>query len=272
MGAKRVSEVKQELVGVPAPYGFESPASWISRAALSQGIRVRELLKFFGLSRATDFDMDLSHKKSLIIAELCGFSAERFAFSTRMFSSLRSIDQSGSNFLFPFRDKCSRYRYCPCCLQQQRVKHFPLHWRFKPWRYCPIHDCLMEDRCLSCGSEVKLYADLIDSGPDEKGVAFLDRCLRCEQKLSKHWMQVQGLTTNKLLGFEAMKKLQVGRSTLSALYHGYYLTSESGEPVKKRLKGILGLVHFGGGENYWIGIDNRELQRRRAATGRVIYD
>ncbi len=264
MRTKRVSEVKQELLGVPAPCGFESPASWISRAALSQGIRVREFLHFFGMDRGIDFDMGLSPKKALIIAETCGLSALTFNFSTRISASLRSIDQTGKHFLLPYTEKSSRYRYCPGCLHQQRIKHFPLHWRFKGWRYCPIHQCLMEERCLHCGSNITLSADLIYSGPDRKGVAFLDRCLRCEKKLSVHWQEVEGLTNESLLGIQAMQQLKVGRSVLSALYHGHYFILKSQQRVKKRLSGILGLIHFAGTDNDWIGIDNRELLRRRS--------
>lgn len=264
MRTKRVSEVKQELVGVPAPYEFESPASWISRAALSQGIRVRELLDFFGMDREIDIDMGLTPRKSLIIASTCGLSERTFRFSTRMFASMRSLDQTGKNFLLPFSEKSSQYRYCPGCLHQQRVKHFPVHWRFKAWRCCPIHQCLMEERCPHCGSNIKLSADLMFSGPGRKGVAFLDRCLRCEKKLTAHWKMIKGLATYSLLSNEELHKLRVGRSVLSAIYYGYYVTWNSKRLEKKKLSGILGLMHFAGTDNDWIGIDNRELMRRRS--------
>jgi DNA-directed RNA polymerase subunit N (RpoN/RPB10) len=265
MRRSRVSEVKQELFGVPAPYEFESPASWISRAALSQGVRVGELLHLFGVKKFADFDMELSAKKAPIIAETCGVPVLTFSFAERMFSALRSIDQTGKIFLLPFGDKSSRYRYCPGCLHDQRIKHFPLHWRFKHWRYCPIHQCLMEDRCLHCGSNVTLSADMFYSGPKRGGVAFLDRCLKCEKKMSSHWDKVQGLTDEDLLDLDAMDQLQVGRFVLSALYHGHFFMEKSEQITKRRLREILGLIHFAGADKHWVGIDNRELLRRRVS-------
>lgn len=265
MRRSRVSEVKQELFGVPAPYGFESPASWVSRAALSQGVRVGELLHLFGVKKIVDFDMELSARKTKVIAETCGVPELTFNFAVRMFSTLRTIDQTGTIFLLPFAEKTSRYRYCPGCLHEQRIKHFALHWRFKHWRYCPIHQCLMEDRCLHCGSSITLAADLFYSGPKREGVAFLDRCLKCEKKLSSHWEKVQGLTDGDLLDSDAMYQLTVGRFVLSALYHGHFFMEKSEPLTKRRLREILGLIHFAGADKHWVGIDNRELLRRRAS-------
>lgn len=265
MRRSRVSEVKQKLIGVPSPHGFESPSSWISRAALSQGVRVGELLHYFGVARVGDFDMGLSQKKAQVIADTCGISIIHFDFSLKMFSTLRSIDRTGRNFLLPFDERYGRYRYCPGCLHHQRVKHFPLHWRFKTWRFCPIHQCLMEDRCLHCGSNIILSADMFHSGPQKKGIAFLDRCLRCEKKLSTHWEKVQGLTAEDLLDDEAMHQLLVGRFVLSALYHGHFFMKKSDRITKRKLSEILGLMHFGGTDKDWVGIDNRELLRRRTA-------
>jgi hypothetical protein len=265
MSRTRVNEVKQELFGVPAPYGFESPASWISRAALSQGIWVYELQNYFGIDHTIDFDMALSQKKSLMIAETCGLAAINFSFSLRMFSALRSIDQQGHLFLLPFFEKSSRYKYCPGCLHHQKVKHFPLHWRFKHWRYCPIHKCLMEDKCLHCGSSITLPADLFYGGPNRKGVAFLDRCIKCEKKLSSHWKTVQGLTDGDLLAPGAMYQLRVGRFLLSALYHGHFFMRNLEEYTKSNLSEIIVLAHFCGADKNWVGMDNRELLRRRTS-------
>jgi hypothetical protein len=96
-------------------------------------------------------------------------------------------------------------------------------------------------------------------------VAFLDRCLKCEKKLSSHWDKVQGLTDEDLLDLDAMDQLQVGRFVLSALYHGHFFMEKSEQITKRRLREILGIIHFGGADKHWVGIDNRELLRRRAS-------
>ena len=123
----------------------------------------------------------------------------------------------------------------------------------------------MEDRCLHCGSNITLSADMFYSGPKRKGVAFLDRCLKCEEKLSSHWKKVQGLTDGDLLDSDTKYRLNVGRFVLSALYHGHFFMKKSGSITKTKLREIRGLIHFGGTDKDWIGLDNRELLRRRTS-------
>jgi hypothetical protein len=62
-----------------------------------------------------------------------------------------------------------------------------------------------------------------------------------------------------------MHQLQVGRFVLSALYHGHFFMEKSEQITKRRLREILGLIHFAGADKHWVGIDNRELLRRRAS-------
>lgn len=264
MRKSRVSEVKQELFGVPAPYGFESPTSWLSRAALSQGVRARDLLKHFGVEHVGDFDLGISERKASMIAETCGIPVSNFSFSLKMFSALKSIDREGKVFLIPFDGKSSKYRYCPGCLHHQRVKHIPVHWRFKCWRFCPIHQCLMEDRCLHCGLEINLPANMFYSGPKKEGIPFLSYCQGCEKKLSSHWKIVRGLTSPEIITNLESEQLNAGRAVLSAFYHGYYAMAAT--PTKKiKLRGLRGLSHLSGSDSFWAGIDNRELLRRRTA-------
>jgi hypothetical protein len=46
-------------------------------------------------------------------------------------------------------------RWCPVCLYRQRLlgdaTSFPLVWSIEPYRACPEHACLLEDRCPHCG-------------------------------------------------------------------------------------------------------------------------
>jgi hypothetical protein len=75
-----------------------------------------------------------------------------------------------------------------------------------------------------------------------------------------------------LLDLDAMDQLQVGRFVLSALYHGHFFIEKSEQITKRRLREILGIIHFGGADKHWVGIDNRELLRRRASRDAYILD
>ena len=43
------------------------------------------------------------------------------------------------------------------------VPHFDIQWRFVDWRYCPDHNCLMEDVCWRCRAPVTFPVDMAQS-------------------------------------------------------------------------------------------------------------
>lgn len=185
------SDAADFLIGIPEPIGFESPASWLARAALSQGVSPRELLAHFGFHRRSDPDLFMTEKVAHRISIACQISPEKFCFAIHMFKNLQSIDPAGEIFLMGTK-RVAEYRYCPVCLHFLRTKHFMVHWRFRAWRYCPLHHCMMEEGCSHCGASVQLPVDLINAGPEKKGVAYLDRCRVCEHKLTSQWDKVCG--------------------------------------------------------------------------------
>ena len=170
-----------------------------------------------------------------------------------------SIDRQGAMFLL-FGKSGARYRYCPICLKEQLVKHFPVHWRFKAWRYCPLHDCLMEDRCRFCGLLIELPAHLMEAGPDRGGVAYLHQCLGCGAHLSQHWKTVDGILNQGIVTAEERAALNQGRAVLAAIYqrHLYY----AGIPQRYRMKALVGLVRSGSIPHETFLLDSGELMRR----------
>jgi hypothetical protein len=225
------------LVGMPRLIGFESPASWISRAALSQGVTPRALMLHFGMGANDDVDIHWTESLVRRIHERSHQSPAEFEFSTHMFRQLRRIDPLGETFLLEHK-RTSRYRYCPVCLQEQRVKHFMVHWRFHAWMHCPLHNCLMEDKCRHCGENISLVADMINAGRDKKGVPYLDQCMRCTGKLSSHWESVNGKSRQEKFTSPRWMQICNGRALLSALYNNKFNYVDH-EPKQHRLRELL---------------------------------
>ncbi len=67
------------------------------------------------------------------------------------------------------------HRFCAACLATDKTKYFRLEWRFKCWRWCPIHSCLLRERCPHCNKVVMLPGDMYSAGPEGLGIATLDR-------------------------------------------------------------------------------------------------
>lgn len=137
-----------------------------------------------------------------------------------MFTGLQSFDRKGATFLLS-DEVGARYRFCPVCLNDQSIKHFPVHWRFKSWRYCPIHSCMMEDVCRRCGLYVRLPGHLMEAGPRKEGIAFLNQCLGCGNYLNDHWRKVSGILKKGVLSPSEVFDLNFGRAVLAAIYQRY---------------------------------------------------
>ena len=250
-----------QLVGVPPIEPFESFASWISRAALSQGVVVPDLLEHLGIKRKVDMDIGLTRRHIQHAANLTGQDQGRFWLVHHMFSTLRSFDPCGEKFLL-FFDDVPCYRYCPVCLHQQTVSHFPLHWRFCGWRHCPLHNCMMDDRCRNCGMHVRLPRNLMSGGPKKEGVAYLHQCFSCEYNLAAHWKSVNGTAFGDVVKPSERIAMDQGRAVLSALYHGYF--SYVGQSNRRySLKGLLGFERSGNLPHFGFLLDSNEILRRR---------
>lgn len=212
-----MSKYKKELVGIPPLQMAESPSSWLSRVALYQGITLKELFSYFELPHKGDTDMAFVRGNLRRIAAVCGLPYEQFHFIRTMFLGVASLDRTGAKYLLS-QQGAPRYRFCPSCLFQQREKHLPLHWRFKAWRWCPEHHCLLEDACPHCAAPLLLPLDMISSGPDRAGVDRLNRCLHCAEKLCATYESTQSTLDFYLLAPWEALLLRNGRALLAALH------------------------------------------------------
>lgn len=233
----------------------------MSRAALSQGTSVYELQKFFGLPAHGDPDLSWSEQLLARISTQCQLPAEDFRFAMRMFASIEKIDPCGQRFLLKEKRKAI-YRYCPVCLHQLRVKHFMVHWRFSVWRYCPLHDCMMEDSCSKCGQKIQLPTDMLTGRGEKMGIPCLGQCSGCGHRLSAHWKHAMSTVTRSTTSEWEWAQLSRGRTFLSAIYHGSFNYAKA-YANDQGLEELLQLERSGLLPNRNLALSVEEVERRK---------
>jgi hypothetical protein len=229
-----------ELRGLPMDMPFESPASWVSRGALSQGATVREMLTYLGIERERDADLAFMRDLARLIRR-CGLPPNAFYVSRLLFESLARIDADGVRLLMRTPRGRPRYRICPMCVAAQRTAFFPIHWRFDAWRYCPEHGCMMEDACWACQCEIQLpYSPGID-GPQAGRCASLGQCAECS-KIRSRGPTVRLDEGNSLFTQHELDLLANGRAVLAALVQRRVAYSGC---TNMRLGGLLQIDRMG---------------------------
>lgn len=128
----------------------------------------------------------------------------------------------GDHYLALTKSKRPRFRFCPECLLEMHPPHFPIHWRFIAWRWCPIHDCLLEDACPRCGKAISFPIDIAASKAGRLGYAMLNRCCYCGLRLDK--VEPCYLQVGDFRRVSSLEQLTLanGRSLLAGLYHGWF--------------------------------------------------
>lgn len=247
------------LAGLPPAMPLESPASWLSRAALSQGEAVEALLGHIGLPAAGDIDLMVSSRIGRIALAQCGIS-EPFSLARVLFPRVEKLGRSWEKFLLRTRTGVPRYRFCAACLADQSEPHFEVHCRFSVWRYCPLHRCLLEDVCPNCKACVTLPFDMLCAGPKKSGIAYLAHCQVCGGRLS-------GLQPVKLDGLPLSEwdwaLLKNGRAVLAALLQGVVRVEGRAEMSVMSLSNLMkkGVLPLDPG---WMTAESARLKLRDA--------
>ena len=220
-----MTKYSKELVSVPVPRYDESPSSWLSRTALRQAVPVDDLLAYLGLPIKGDMDLNVVRGNLQRVTGLTGLHSKQFDLVQKMFLGAAKLGSGKKSYLLSL-DGMPRYRFCACCLEKQSEKFFPLHWRFKAWRWCPDHFCLLDDVCPHCAAPVILPAMMLKAGPKKEGVGSLGRCMTCAKKLfTEHRDKKQSLEFRYLNAWETAL-LNNGRAVLAALLSGDVYTQD----------------------------------------------
>lgn len=219
------------LVGVCHAIQFESPSSWITRAALGQGVPTPELASYLGWAARPDLDQTFAIMYSRGLpkdaAALAGLEVARRVLigyqrsgcrADRMFMAGQKRRWAKSDNLLPTVRKRGQYRFCPACLQADMVPFMRQEWRFNCWRYCPKHLCLLEDCCPHCSAALELPVSLIGGGSKSRGVANLSYCVRCGGSLSAVTLKTLG-PSGRGGDSWAITHLQNGRAAVAAMYY-----------------------------------------------------
>jgi hypothetical protein len=208
-----------KLVNVPNHEFMESPSSWLTRVALRQVVSPKELARYFGVKVGVDGEMAFAKRTLRKLAAEFTDATGSFEEVDLLMGRLLKLDPYGERYLLRYRS-VAFHRYCAACLATDRVKYFRLEWRFKCWRWCPLHECLLRERCPHCDHMVQLPRDMLEAGKDGWGVATLDHCLQCGEFLTKGWQDdVSNLSEDWITAWEQVL-LSNGRATLATLARG----------------------------------------------------
>ena len=205
--------------GVPAPFDFEAPSSWIGRLALSQGCALEELLRFLDLPAAPDLDQTMHGAALAELRRKCSLPRRSFGIAGAVMAGFNKVGMSSWRLAFDSAGGPA-FQYCPVCLRARTTPHFDIQWRFLDWRYCPLHNCLMESSCWRCRLPICYPRDMATSVAGRRGSASQRRCLNCTADLAaaKHCF-VNPATSSTLTELEACW-LANGRALLASLCSG----------------------------------------------------
>lgn len=206
-----------DLCGVPPPQLLEAPLSWLSRVALMQGTRLRELLQFLGLDPAVT-ELELAVLKGAPRARAFGRHLNVLSHSLQILANIGRIDPQGRVFLLR-EGKRASFRFCPTCYGEQREPHVPVEWRVSSWRYCPLHRCLLLSACHQCGSAGTLPSEMRSAGGKRRGIAYLRSCQACGANLADAKADALDIEGPGLTATERCL-LKNGRASLAAFYSG----------------------------------------------------
>jgi hypothetical protein len=168
--------------GVCMPAEDEALSSWVSRLALAQGCTLREMLEFLELQAYPDIDAAFVGNIAAKVRQKCRLPRTAFQQVERANTTmLRRHIPRAIRLRQP--GDTPRFRYCPLCLRERSMATLPYFWRFREWRYCPDHCCLMEDRCWNCNMTIRYPREMATSQSGRDGYGTQRRCMRCSADL-----------------------------------------------------------------------------------------
>lgn len=181
----------------PQPKVDESLSSWMVRLAFGNGFPLKafyEVVLGYPLPMwKTDIDADAAPE---LLARLSAVTEQPLSVLQKM----TLVGQSSASFrreivfgripwvlpvgLFHSGKTCVGMQFCPRCLATDEVPYFRMCWRKLLFAVCPIHHCVLEDRCSGCSEPVvyHFYGRIKYAAYSE--LADIVRCHRCGLDLS----------------------------------------------------------------------------------------
>jgi len=253
MSADQAASLKY---GVPQPFQFEAPSAWLTRLACAQGVgELDEPMHFLGLPTKGDLDWHLQGEALDELRQRCYLPPSSFSISNRLMKGAALSRVEPSKLLLLSKDGEARFRFCPCCLAERSLPYLDIHWRFACWRWCPIHDAILQDACPDCAAFVQ-HPYLIESTrAGRAGHASLSRCTLCTGRLAGQPLQQLARECLQALGGVDLLWLKNGQATMAALYKQYF-----------NLRGEWNIIQRLGGEyGLLVGLGGRHIDRKLEA-------
>lgn len=226
----------QPVFNVPQAIPFESPASWLCRAALSQGTSPASFLRHFRIQPGRDVDMSLIHQDLSAMRAACDLPVSHLWFAKRVLKRLSKARVPLDEFLLHGPEQRGlRYRYCPHCFREQETPHLRVDWRFNGVRFCMLHQCMLEDVCAVCSSPLRMPFDMAESGPSGEGTAYLRQCQTCGHDLADVQTVDHVDMRFELTSYEA-SLLRHGVAMMAALYHDRCDIADGGSGARFKVR------------------------------------
>lgn len=235
----------KRLAGMPPVQPNEAPSSWLTRAALAQGVPLNTLLSYLDLDGVADVDL-LFAERAFAANVHRDIADGGLAMAVCVLEAARMVESWGIPLLLRDERAKARCRYCPLCLVEHRRPHFAVHTRFISWRICPVHDCKMEDRCAHCDAWVLAPACMMSKARHLGERPYLDTCLSCGQSLVAP--RRPRLRRDAGSGMERWRwiYLDASRSELARVYSGNVRRPSCLGPLIDNLRTLsrAGLLHL----------------------------
>lgn len=206
-----------DLCGVPSAMPRESISSWLSRLALSQGESLPVIARYCKIKLVPDFDLMTIKPHIRRMSLIAGIPLKTFSDAKKIFSSVHSIDALGHTYLL-FANSKPKYRFCPMCLKSDKDPYFRVEWRFKAWRVCLFHYCLLEDHCANCKTPVTLPLDMFNSGFKNSGIGSLSMCANCGEFLTKVMPALTDNFSDRRLSKQDLLLITNSRALMASFY------------------------------------------------------
>lgn len=180
--------------GVPTPFEWEAPSSWLGRLSMAQGCTVEEVKRFLGCPSQNGRDVDSVFFGPIAAAvrHRCGLPGTAFRRAETAAEVMKPRWRRASGW--------PRFFYCPLCLAARETAYLDIYWRCLDVRLCLVHGVDLEEWCLECRSPISAPTNVFTSHAGRSGYASQSRCQKCSCDLgsapARQWDRRRPMFTN----------------------------------------------------------------------------
>jgi hypothetical protein len=211
------------------PLSDELLSSWLVRLAHGHGLKVQTFCNLIFGNKLQVWNRDIDRlAPEWLIAELSSKTGASYqqAFKTTLQSYQGIIyhrpRQSGSltwiQSLKLHHRKFEGFglQFCPMCLASDPEPYFRKSWRVAFNTTCPIHQCMLQDRCPHCGHGVAFHRSDMKHAEYITAISLLE-CHYCGFDLSQTPLRPPSFFDNQIGGFIKGLSTRLASSTLTPL-------------------------------------------------------